>query len=223
MSANLDRSLDEVISSHRTNRRGFSRRGSGAAKASLVGSRPPRQVAAAIGASPVIVPQAAEKIIVSNLPTDVNEVQVRELFTHMIGPLRDVSLTYDARGVSKGIASVVFVRKGDAARAYEQYHDRLIDGRSPMKIEIVVDPRRTPQPLAARVSAAGPVVAGNGFVQSGPRGGGGLRRAGGRGRGRGRGRGGRRGDDRPTKTAEDLDAEMEDYTQSAPAGGAAST
>lgn len=46
----------------------------------------------------------------------------------MIGPLRDVILTYDSRGASKGIASVLFVRKGDAAKAYAQYHDRLIDG-----------------------------------------------------------------------------------------------
>lgn len=46
----------------------------------------------------------------------------------MIGPLRDVTLTYDSRGTSKGIASVVFSHKGDAAKAYAQYHDRLIDG-----------------------------------------------------------------------------------------------
>ncbi|KIJ36681.1 hypothetical protein M422DRAFT_232249 [Sphaerobolus stellatus SS14] len=66
-----------------------------------------------------------------------------------------------------------------------------------MKIEIVVDPRKAPTPLSARVSSA-PSVARGGGVR------------GGRGRGRGRGGpGGRRQDERPKKTVEDLDAEME--------------
>ena len=46
----------------------------------------------------------------------------------MIGPLREVTLTYDAGGRSKGVASVVFQRKGDGTKAYAQYHNRLIDG-----------------------------------------------------------------------------------------------
>ena len=85
--------------------------------------------------------------MVSNLPTDVNETQIRvsfifeafcrpssspsrlqELFTTTVGPLRDVTLHYDSRGVSKGVASVTFNRKGDGSKAYQQYNNRLIDG-----------------------------------------------------------------------------------------------
>ncbi|GJJ14942.1 hypothetical protein Clacol_009212 [Clathrus columnatus] len=152
-----------------------------------------------------VTPQFSDKIIVSNLPTDVNENQIRELFTQMVGPLRDVTLTYDSRGVSKGIASVVFVRKGDASKAYAQYHDRLIDGSRPMKVEIVVDPRKAPNSLAARMG--NPVQNGTTGTTRGTNGFGGRRG--------GRGRGGRRQNDRPVKSLEDLDAEMEDYSATA--------
>lgn len=92
--------------------------------------------------------QPAEKIIVSNLPTDVNETQIKvcshllmihvslvltflllqELFHSTIGPLKDVTLHYDPAGRSKGVANIIFTRKGDGAKAYQQYNNRLIDG-----------------------------------------------------------------------------------------------
>ncbi|KAF9019982.1 hypothetical protein BDZ89DRAFT_280840 [Hymenopellis radicata] len=74
----------------------------------------------------------------------------------------------------------------------------------PMKIEIVVDPSKPSQTLAARVAPAA------GAAQNGAARGTGAPRGGGR-----RGRGGRpRKAERPPKTAADLDAEMEDYTAS---------
>ena len=89
--------------------------------------------------------QPADKIIVSNLPTDVNEVQVKvsgvfqnvwacfslviqELFHTTVGPLREVTLHYDSQGRSKGVAAVHFQRRGDGTKAYQQYNNRLIDG-----------------------------------------------------------------------------------------------
>lgn len=92
--------------------------------------------------------QGAEKIIVSNLPTDVNEAQIKvcfalwgdfylpllltrlrqELFHSTIGPLKDVALHYDPAGRSKGVANILFQRKGDGTKAYQQYNNRLIDG-----------------------------------------------------------------------------------------------
>ena len=92
--------------------------------------------------------QTAEKIIVSNLPIDVNEAQIKvcsrlstlclsfvliccprqELFHSTIGPLKEVTLHYDANGRSKGVANIMFQRKGDANKAYQQYNNRLIDG-----------------------------------------------------------------------------------------------
>jgi THO complex subunit 4 len=86
-----------------------------------------------------------------------------------------------------------------------------------MKIEIVVDPINLPgQSLVSRVAPA-PTVAT--VPEIGARRGGGAPR-----RGRSRG-GGRRKNERPAKSAADLDAEMEDYTASngptAPAAPAA--
>lgn len=81
----------------------------------------------------------------SNLPPDVNEAQVKvrfsrcpcqilssyplqELFHTTVGPVKDVTLNFDSRGVSKGQASVTFQRRGDANKAFQQYNNRLIDG-----------------------------------------------------------------------------------------------
>ncbi|KAI0338025.1 hypothetical protein BDW22DRAFT_1338672 [Trametopsis cervina] len=105
----------------------------GAAKTQVLGtSNSPVTRARAAPTAPankaIATPQTSEKIIVSNLPVDVNEVQIRELFTTTVGPLRDVTLHFDQKGHSKGVASVQFSRKGDGAKAYQQYNNRLIDG-----------------------------------------------------------------------------------------------
>jgi THO complex subunit 4 len=52
----------------------------------------------------------------------------QELFHTTVGPLREVTLHYDASGRSKGVATVVFNKKGDGNRAFAQYNNRLIDG-----------------------------------------------------------------------------------------------
>ncbi|KIM91313.1 hypothetical protein PILCRDRAFT_94281 [Piloderma croceum F 1598] len=221
----MDKSLDEIISSKpRGIRRGSARRN---ARAQVLGSAGVSPVARAriaaansangpkVIATAPAVSQPTDKIIVSNLPTDVNETQIKELFHSTVGPLRDVTLHYDSAGRSKGVAAVHFQKKGDGTKAFQQYNNRLIDGKRPMKIEIVVAP--APQSLASRVApppsttiaAEAPVPARNGG-------------GGGRGRGRrGGGRGGRKADRTP-KSAADLDAEMEDYTTSnAPAAAPA--
>ncbi|TFK93344.1 hypothetical protein K466DRAFT_581050 [Polyporus arcularius HHB13444] len=77
-----------------------------------------------------------------------------------------------------------------------------------MKIEIVVDPTK-PAPAASLASRVAPAPAA--VVEAAPRTGGRP----GRGRGRGAaaaGGGRRKANERPQKTAADLDAEMEDYT-----------
>ncbi|KAG8822730.1 hypothetical protein FRC19_005348 [Serendipita sp. 401] len=108
--------------------------------------------------------------------------------------------------------AVIFQKPGGAQKAFESYNNRLIDGKRPMKIEIVVDPAK--QPLANRVAAAAPAPA-SATVAAAGSGGGATRNPARRGRGRGRGAGagpagaGRR----PKKTLEDLDAEMADYTK----------
>jgi THO complex subunit 4 len=51
----------------------------------------------------------------------------KELFSSTIGPLREVNLSYDANGKSKGTASIIFSRASDGPKAYEAYNNRLID------------------------------------------------------------------------------------------------
>jgi len=195
----LDKSLDDIISSKRTRRTaGRTRRTS--ARSSVLGSTavsPVTRVRAAAAAAASNSP--ADKIIVSNLPADVNEVQIKELFHSTVGPLKDVTLHYDSAGRSKGLASVHFTRKGDGTKAYQQYNNRLIDGKRPMKIEIVVDPTKSAPSLVSRVAPPAAAAAGASTART-------------TGRPR-RGRVGRsKKTERPPKSAADLDAEMEDYT-----------
>lgn len=53
---------------------------------------------------------------------------LQDLFHSTVGPLRDVTLHYDAAGRSKGVASVHFQKRGDGTKAYQTYNNRLIDG-----------------------------------------------------------------------------------------------
>ncbi|KAJ6612685.1 hypothetical protein B0H10DRAFT_2051511 [Mycena sp. CBHHK59/15] len=210
----MEMSLDDIIAARpKTERRTNSNRGK--ARAQVLGNQglSPATRARAKAATPAVKAAAptstpAEKIIVSNLPPTSTKPKSRfvELFHTTVGPLREVTLHYDATGRSKGVATVLFSKKGDGNRAYQQYNNRLIDGRRPMKIEIVVDPARPTPPatLASRVAPA-PAAATTATVRTGTAT---------RGRGGKRGRGGRPKSERTPKTAADLDAEMEDYTAS---------
>ncbi|KAF8888552.1 hypothetical protein BD779DRAFT_1523636 [Infundibulicybe gibba] len=219
----MDQSLDQLIAAKPKNvRRGSNRRGS--ARDQVLGKPTVSPVARARAAATpaqkaVVTPasQPTDKIIVSNLPQDVNELQIKELFRTTVGPLREVTLHYDSAGRSKGVAAVHFQHKGDGTKAYQQYNNRLIDGKSPMKIEIVVDPARpVPQSLASRVAPAAQATT-NGAQTKPARNGTTVR-----GRRGARGRGGAKKSDRTPKSAADLDAEMEDYTASnAPAAATA--
>lgn len=133
-------------------------------------------------------------------------------------------MSYRANGTSTGQVTIEFQRADDASRAYTQYNNRLIDGKKALRVEVVVDPARA---AAAQAAVAGPAAA------AGARAGQAAGAAAGRGAARGAGRGGRggrgaggrggaaRSAPRPKKTAEDLDAEMEDYASGKADGGAA--
>jgi len=205
----MDKTLDDIIKGRPKGiRRNSSRRGS--AKAQVLGkantpATRARAAPAANGsktATTTAPTQMVDKIMVSNLPIDVNEAQVKELFSTTVGPLKYVQLHYDARGNSTGVASVHFQKRGDGSKAHQQYNNRLIDGKKPMKIEIILDPSKpaAPASLAQRVAPAHGVAAAVAPA-----------RTGGRPR-RGRGGGRKLVNQRPPKSAADLDAEMEDYT-----------
>ncbi|KAF5311148.1 hypothetical protein D9619_007801 [Psilocybe cf. subviscida] len=128
----MDKSLEEIIKSKpKTARRGAGPRRT-SARTQILGkptTTPSQRARATAPADPTkAVAQNSEKIIVSNLPPDVNEAQVRDLFRTTVGPLKELTLHYDAGGRSKGIASVTFQRKGDADAAFASYNNRLIDG-----------------------------------------------------------------------------------------------
>ncbi|QRW05682.1 RNA recognition motif protein [Ceratobasidium sp. AG-Ba] len=220
-SAGLDQSLDQIMQSRPKNRRGASGRRASAPAAtgnqnarqrysttvpgSKHGSPAAKPASAAPGAQAI-----AQKIMVSGLPPDVNEEQIKELFQSTVGSLSSVQLNFDSQGRSKGTATVIFQKKGDANKAFEQYNNRLIDGKRPMKIEIVMDPTKVPPPsLASRVAPAPaekkqPAQKAAASSAAPERAG---KPAGGRGRGRRR----KGGNDRPAKSVADLDAEMEVY------------
>ncbi|KAI8998247.1 hypothetical protein BC832DRAFT_239276 [Gaertneriomyces semiglobifer] len=137
--------------------------------------------------------------MVSNLAKSVTQDDVRELFAQ-IGPVKSAQLNYDANGRSKGVATIIFSRAGDAQKAIREYHNRTLDNK-PMKIELIV--RADAPALTAPRATIASRLGGGGRS-------GGL--AGRRGGDRRRGAGGNRSTHKKTpKTQEELDAEMEAY------------
>ncbi|KAB8222017.1 hypothetical protein BDV33DRAFT_169749 [Aspergillus novoparasiticus] len=221
MSGKLDKSLDEILVNRRQGARRRNRRStqSKAAPAAVGGVKKSTKAAKPAGkAAQAGHPMSTEsKIMVSGLPSDVNEANIKEYFSKSAGPVKRVMLTYNQNGTSRGIASIVFSKPDTAAKAAKDLNGLLVDGR-PMKIEVVVDANHAPEvpaakPLGERVaqtkSQPKPATASKAADSS---------------RGRGR-RGGRRGPapkpNRPKpKTVEELDAEMMDYFSNENAGTA---
>jgi len=234
MSGKLDQSLDEILSTQRRTSRGPRRgrrapqAGRAVAVAAPVGGvkKATRTAKGAVKAVPT-GPSAGSgnsKIVVSNLPKDVNEGQIKEYFVKSVGPIKRVEISYGPNGVSRGIANITFHNADGASKALKALNGLLVDGK-PMKIEVLVDASRVPaipapKGLSERIAqpkgqakpqpkSAAPKADTNGATGAGTRG---------KGR-RARGRVGR--NSRPAKkTAEELDSEMADYFDNA---GAATT
>ncbi|GAB7346289.1 hypothetical protein MBLNU457_5012t2 [Dothideomycetes sp. NU457] len=252
MSSNLDKSLDEVIGANRGPRR--QRRGG--PKPAVVGGvqkktaqKPAKGPKAAPQKATVAAPvptKGDSKIIVSNLPDDVTEQQIKEYFQQSLGSVRRVMLTYNKTGRSTGVATIIFNQANLGAAAAKQFNGVKVDGK-PMKIEVVMGAEHVasapaPKSLGERISyvtsllyhwnstliksstpknaaakAKGPKPAKAGAAPAAQ----GTAAAAGTG-GRARGRNGRKGGARPKKTQEQLDADMADYFDGgANAGGAA--
>ncbi|KAJ8524604.1 hypothetical protein ON010_g16514 [Phytophthora cinnamomi] len=155
------------------------------------------------------------KILVKNLKFDILEEEVRELFG-TVGKVSKAEIVYDRSGRSKGIARVWFARRSDADKAIKQYDGRTLDGQ-PMQITLDSDKNvrnglfgtaleRDDKDVKFKVSFGGNND--NNDQQKGRR----NRR---RGRNDKDSQGGRGKDTAPSKTAEELDNEMDTYMKDA--------
>ncbi|KAI3406150.1 YRA1 [Candida oxycetoniae] len=166
MSAALDKSLDDIISS---SKKTFKSRRPGAklgAKGSqnkvgkkLVGnkSRKPASVsfnrpnAPKSASAAVVVPAIdlsyATKVNVSGLPKDLKLDNVR-----VFGGVNKVDMSYNEKGQFKGYATVIFKSNKNAALAVEKYNGASIDGGAgKLRLELIIDTSK--KPLAARIAA----------------------------------------------------------------------
>jgi len=238
MSGKLDQSLDEILSTQRRGGAGARGRGRAGRRAPQTGRTTAvvapvggvkKSVRLARGAAKSVPtgPSGANgdsKIVVSNLPRDVNEVQIKEYFGKSVGPIKRVEISYGPNGASRGIANIIFSRADGASKALTQLNGLLVDGK-PMKIEMVVDASRAstlpaPKGLGDRIQApkSQPKSAANTKATASAAKGEGARR----GKGRPSKQGGKSA--RPAKkTAEELDSEMMDYFGSGEPAAEAST
>ncbi|KAJ2827382.1 hypothetical protein IWW50_001916 [Coemansia erecta] len=169
---------------------------------------------------------ASGKILINNLDYGVTEADLRALF-QQIGPLSKVALNFNRKGTSNGSGMVVFKNPAHAQSAYDRYHNVELDHRK-MVIEVVaggaaagVMPVMLPAMMAQNF--AQPQQAGSSGGRRNRRGGnaqnsGAAQPAaaarpnkGGRGE---RTRGGRR-QDGPAPSAEQLDADLDEYMKDA--------
>ncbi|KAF4977367.1 hypothetical protein FZEAL_6095, partial [Fusarium zealandicum] len=145
MSGKLDQALDDITQAQRRSarRRTNPRRSTGrpAAPAPVGGIQKSTKPARGAGAKPAPAKATAansdSKIIVSNLPKDVSEQQIKEYFIQSVGPIKRVEISYGPNSQSRGIANVTFHKSDGASKAFQKLNGLLVDNR-PIKIEIVV-------------------------------------------------------------------------------------
>ncbi|EON61514.1 hypothetical protein W97_00729 [Coniosporium apollinis CBS 100218] len=132
-----------------------------------------------------------------------------DYFGKTIGPVKKVLLTYGPNGQSRGVATIIFSKSSDAAKAAQQLNGIKVDNR-PMKIEVVLGAKDVPPPAPAkglneRISQPKPAA------KAQPKPATATKATASKAATRGRARRGRNAGRAKPKTAEELDAEMQDY------------
>jgi len=225
MSGKLDQSLDEITTSQRrasTGRRRSQRRPSARAGAPVApaggikkATKPVRNAGAKASPAQAGPARGESKVIVSNLPKDVSEQQIKEYFVQSVGPIKRVELSYGPNSQSRGIANVSFREADGASKAFQKLNGLLVDGR-PIKIEIVVGAAQADKILPAAKTLAERTSQPKNQPKSQPKSAATDKKAaaakGGKPAKKGRGRSARPA----KKTAAELDSEMADYFESAP-------
>lgn len=159
------------------------------------------------------------QISISNLHVQVTEADVREIFSG-IGRIKKVAVHYDARGRSRGTAVLTFQTRGQAIKAVNEYHQAEVDGR-PMYVKTVGGGGGGG--AAARKRSVKKKPQQQRRQQSNKKRGNNNTRGRGKKTGRGGRGGGRKRESAPSKTAEQLDKEMEDYHNNVNSGADASS
>ncbi|KAK8193037.1 hypothetical protein IWZ00DRAFT_505564 [Phyllosticta capitalensis] len=215
MADKLNQSLDDILKANRRKnvRAKGARRSVGgkpAAAAAPVGGVKKKTKVSKPSAQPIPTGPAKasgdSKILVSNLPHDVDEAQIKEYFSKSVGPVKKVLLTYGPNGQSRGVATVIFSQAGAAAQAAAKYNGIKVDNR-PMRVEVILGASEVPAPapaktLSERVQQPKPAT------KAQPKPATATKPAAKAGKKPRRGRNANRA---KPKTAEELDAEMQDY------------
>ncbi|RDI85665.1 hypothetical protein Vi05172_g4358 [Venturia inaequalis] len=214
----LSQSLDDILGERRkaTGGRGRGRRTAastaapGGIKKTTRAEKKPEKASIPTGPSH----SGEGKIIVSNLPYDVTETQIKDYFSQTVGAVKKIELSYGPTGKSRGIATLTFAKPAAATQAAKELDGLKVDQRV-MKIEVIVGAKDVPSPPAPK-SLKDRVVRPKVAEKDKPKpantdkAGTGAASTRGRKPRRGRGAAAAGGRAKP-KTAEELDAEMADY------------
>ncbi|SCU83850.1 LAFA_0D06238g1_1 [Lachancea sp. 'fantastica'] len=159
MSANLDKSLDEIIGTNKKPIRKVNKKAPKKVSKQIVGGNrrgasvaAVRQRPAPVKANNVLEQAYGTKVSVEGLPRDIKQDAVREFFSSQIGGVARILLSYNERGLSTGMATITFKNVEKAREAVKKFNGAPIDGgRSKLRLSLIIDP--TKKPLASRIQS----------------------------------------------------------------------